>query len=283
MATAIWVIVVSVLISILAVSVLSYVLNRSYRKRRPLKGTENDLGADHDRSSNSLSNETQPALYSSKDLEAGHERPSNPPINETPPSLYSPEKAIQSLAHYQRYHRKTRPDYGESANLVTTPSGTIINPVPSAFFTLSGARPSFSFDPIHKIDAQSTPPSISLGTSAVIDFGSEEDLTLPRKRSTTACEPRLKQNAQPLRNGVRALQSPRKSLPRAPKREVGLEKGLEEVGMIPVDVRIRSKGGHEGLRRISGEMDLRGRMAKMKLQNTEEGKGAKCNDERQIS
>ena len=280
MATAIWVIVVCVLISILAVSVLSYFLNRSYRKRRPLKGTENDLGAGHDRSSNSLIDEAQPALYSSKDLEAGHERPSNPSIKEIPPSLYSPEKAIHDLAHYQRYHRKRRPDYGESAKITTTPSGTIINPVPSAFFTLSGARPLFSFDPIHKIDDQSTPPPISLSTSAVIDFGSEEDLTLPRKRSTTACEPRLMQSAQPLRNGVRTLQSPRKSLPRAPRREIGSEKGLKEVGMIPVDVRVRSKGGNEGLRRISGDMDLRGKMAKMTLQDTEEGKGSRCKNGR---
>lgn len=168
MGTEIWIIVVSVLISILSVSLLGFFLNRSYRKRRSLTETEKDLESYNDQRSNSpiteappsLSlernleadydfsiNEAAPSLYSPKeDLEADYDCPPNSPTNEAPASPYSADKALQDLIDYQRYYLKRRPDNGESATFTTSLWGTTINHVPSKFSSLPGAQPFFSFE-----------------------------------------------------------------------------------------------------------------------------------------
>ena len=253
--TEIWIIIVSVLVPVLLVSLLSFILNRSYRKRRPLTDTEEDVESNDNQSSNIEMIEVPPSLSSpEEDLEADYE---------PPPSPYCPEKALQDLADYQREYLNRRPDNGQSSMFLTSRFGTVVRHVASNFSNLPGARPSFSFDPIHNADAESNTPPISLSTTAVIDFGSEEYLALHRECTSTAHEPKCLQSAHPLRrNGVRTegLQSSKKSLPRAPRREIGPENGLGEVEKIFVDVRVRKEGGNGFLRRASREVDLRGRM-----------------------
>ncbi|KAL8795843.1 MAG: hypothetical protein Q9195_001723 [Heterodermia aff. obscurata] len=266
MATATWVIVVSVSISIPTVSLLGYILNRSYRKRRSLTESENDLEADNGRASNSVINEaprflrssekdvetdhsrsSKPLIkkappflpYSKKAPEADHDRPSNPSTNDSA-SLYSPERALEILIKYQRDHRNRRPDYGESTLFNTSLSGkTIINRVPSDFFSLPGANPFFSFETIQESGLQ-TPPPTPFTTTTITDSGTEDYFALRQKGSFTAHEPSGMQSAWPLRrNNVRTefLQSPRKNLPRAPRKEIGSGDGLQGVEMIPVDAR----------------------------------------------
>ena len=317
MSTPTWVIVVSVLVSIPPVSLLGYVLNRSYQKRRSLTETEQDLEADQDRSSNTLINEAQPSLHSEndleadqdpssnplineapsslcskKDLEVGQDRSSNPLINEAhpplqpekdlradrgrplyssinkePSSLYSPEEALQNLVAYQRYHRRRRPDNGESFAFHTSPFGTIVKYVPCKFSALPGANNSFSFEPSHEFDPRSnSPPPTPLSTPTISDFGSEDSLALRQRGSSTARESGLVQSTEPLRrNGAprEVLQNPRKSMPRAPRKEIGSENRLQEVKMVPVNMRVRDNSGNGGLRRMDREVDLRGRMLKV--------------------
>ena len=261
MATAIWVIVVSVLLSILAVSILCYVLTRSYRKRRPLPTTEKDLEADHDRRSNTLINESPPpsSLDSTeKDVEADadHDRPPNssPIDEEPPPALYTLKEAFQDLADYQRYFRSLRPSHAESSIFITTPSSTVVKSVPTNFSKLPGARPFFSFD---------TPPPDSPRTRAVIDLTGEEVRALGRNGSTTAHEPRGLQNAHLSRRNLvqtEGLQRARRELPRAPRRDIGPGNRLGGLDRASIEKLMTRQYPNGGLRRMSREVNLRGKM-----------------------
>ena len=253
--TEISIIIVSVSISVFFVFLLSFILNRSYRKRRPLTETEEDLESYDNQSSNPPIMEAPPPLSSpEEDLEANYE---------APPSPYCPERALQDLVDYQREYLNRRTDHGESSIFLTSRWGTVVRHVPSNFSKLPGANPFFSFNPIHDSDDEANTPPVSLSTTAVVDFRSEEYLSPRQECSSTAHELICSQSAQPLRrNEVRTegLQSSKKSLPRAPKRDIGPENGVREVEKIVVDVRVMKEGGNGFLRRSSREVDLRGRM-----------------------
>ena len=260
MATEIWIIIVSVSISIIFVSLLGFILNRRYRKRRSLAEIEKVFESNNDQRSKPPITEAPSSLSSSKKhLEADHDSS----INEAPPSISRPETDLG--ADYDFSIKEAPPPLSSLKKDLEAdyncPPNTPVNEAPVSLYSPEKAlqdlidyqRYYLKRRPDHGESAAFT--TSRWGTT--INYVPSKFHSLPGAQPFFSFE-----SAHPLeRNGVRteALKSPRKNLPRAPRREIGSENEFGEVEKISVDVRVRKEGGNGILRRTSREVDLRGR------------------------